>query len=87
MDAKAERIGPKNARTLQSGENTFRKCTHCKGEEVYVPIRHIVQGEGKPRLKNQANTISVSIRTVRAVKTQEGTSTNMVRGRDNKTKG
>ena len=49
MDAKAQGIGSENAPTPKSEGNTFRKCTHCREEGVYVPIRHIVQGEGKPR--------------------------------------
>ena len=49
MDAKAEGIGSENSRTPESGENTFRKRTHCREEGVYIPIRHIVEGEGKPR--------------------------------------
>ena len=49
MDTKAEGIVPEKVRMPESGGNTFRKCTHCRGEGVYAPIRHIVQGEGKPR--------------------------------------
>ena len=69
MDAKAEGIGSENARTPESGENTFQKCTHCRDEGVYVPIRHIVRGKGKPKKKNQAKTILIPTHTVRAVKT------------------
>ena len=49
MDAKAEGKGSEKVRMPESGGNTFQKCTHCREEGVYVPIRHIVQGEGKPR--------------------------------------
>ena len=49
MDAKAEGVGSENARMTESGGDTFRKCTHCRGEGVYVPIWHILQGEGKTR--------------------------------------
>ena len=49
MDPKAEGIGSENARkrTPELGGNTFRTCTRCRGEALYVPIRHIVKGEGK----------------------------------------
>ena len=51
MDAKAEGIVSQEVRMPESGGNTFRKCTHCRGEGVYVPIQHIVQGEGKAKIE------------------------------------
>ena len=37
---------------------------------MYVPIRHIVQGEGNQRLKNEAITIFFFTHTMRAVETR-----------------
>ena len=51
MDSKAEGIGSENARTPESGGTAFRKCSHCGGEGVHVPIRHTVQGEGKTKIE------------------------------------
>ena len=51
MDAKAEGMVSEKVPMPGSGGNTFRKCTHCRGEGVYAPIRHIVQGGGKTKIE------------------------------------